>query len=96
MLSMKQGVDISFMVICSDDIGSGRAKIVHWVAESLQPFSIVEDHGFKMLMKTGRPKYYIPSVATVSRDVCQVFMCTRIWVARMLQVSKVTDQQSGN
>jgi len=71
-------------VICSDDIGSGRAKIVHWVAESLQPFSIVEDHGFKMLMKTGQPKCYIPSLATVSHDVHQVFMCTHIRVARII------------
>ena len=39
-----------------------RAEIVHWVAEDLQPYSIVGDHGFQSLMKTGRPTYYIPSV----------------------------------
>jgi len=96
ILGTKQGVDIFFVVIRSDDISSGRAEIIRWVAESLWPFSIVEDCGFKMLMKTGWPEYYIPSVATVSRDVCQVFVHTRIQVARMLQVSEVTNQQSGN
>ena len=89
-------MDIFFVVIRSDDISSGRAEIIRWIAESLRPFSIVKDCGFKMLMKTGRPEYYIPLVATVSCDVCQVFVRTRIRVARMLQVSEVTDQQSGN
>jgi hypothetical protein len=46
-----------------------RAEIVHWVAESVQPFEIVKDRGFHSLMKTGRPGYYIPSPSTVSRDV---------------------------
>ncbi|KAF8158522.1 hypothetical protein B0H34DRAFT_635228, partial [Crassisporium funariophilum] len=43
-----------------------RAKIVCWVSESMHPFSIVEDHGFHCLMKTGRPEYYLPSCSTVS------------------------------
>ena len=38
-----------------------RAEIVRWVAESQRPFQIVEDRGFKNLMKTGWPDYYIPS-----------------------------------
>jgi hypothetical protein len=38
-----------------------RAEIVRWVSESLCPFVIVEDQGFKSLMKTGRPEYYLPS-----------------------------------
>ena len=36
-----------------------RAEIVRWVAESIRPFSIVEDCSFKLLMKTGRPEYYL-------------------------------------
>ena len=64
-----------------------RAEIVRWVAESLRPFSIVEDRGFKSLMKTGRPEYYLPSPDTVSRDVKLVFMQTRKRIAKMLQVS---------
>jgi len=43
-----------------------RAEIVKWVSKSMQPFSIVEDEGFKVLMKTGRPEYYIPSPCTVA------------------------------
>ncbi|EDQ98064.1 uncharacterized protein LACBIDRAFT_313052 [Laccaria bicolor S238N-H82] len=41
-------------------------EIVRWVAESMCPFSIVEDHGFRCLMKTGRPEYYLPSHSTIS------------------------------
>ncbi|GBE82268.1 hypothetical protein SCP_0406520 [Sparassis crispa] len=33
-----------------------RAEIVHWVAESLRSFTIIEDHGFQCLMKTGVAK----------------------------------------
>ena len=64
-----------------------RAEIVRWVAESLRPFSIVEDRGFKSLMKTGRPEYYLPSPDTVSWDVKLVFTQTRKRIAKMLQVS---------
>ena len=65
-----------------------RVEIVKWVAESQRPFSIVEDGGFKNLMKTGRPDYYIPSRYTVARDVKQVFKKTRKRIAKMLQVSE--------
>ena len=53
----------------------------------MRPFSIVEDDGFKTLMKTGRPDYYLPSRVTVARDVKQVFKNTRERIATMLQVS---------
>ncbi|EJD50328.1 hypothetical protein AURDEDRAFT_40423, partial [Auricularia subglabra TFB-10046 SS5] len=43
-----------------------RAEIVKWVACAARPFSIVEDEGFRMLMKTGRPDYWIPSASTVA------------------------------
>ncbi|EJD32856.1 hypothetical protein AURDEDRAFT_46353, partial [Auricularia subglabra TFB-10046 SS5] len=43
-----------------------RAEIVKWVAQSARPFSIVEDEGFRVLMKTGRPEYWIPSASTVA------------------------------
>ena len=74
-----------------DNIFFHRAEMVWWVAESLWPFSIVEDHGFRSLMKTGRPEYYIPSAATVSHDVQLVFVCTRNRIAKMLQVSETVD-----
>jgi hypothetical protein len=60
-----------------------RAEIVRWVAESVRPFSIVEDRGFKLLMKT---EYYLPSTSTVSRDVRLVFGRTRERISKMLQV----------
>ena len=70
------------------DLVLDSAEIVKWVAESMRPFSVVEDDGFKMLMKTGRPEYYIPSRRTVARDVKHVFSKTREVIARMLQVRR--------
>ena len=69
------------------NFASRRVEIVRWVAESLRPFSIVEDRGFQSLMKTSRPAYYIPSRWTVSRDVRLVFARTQSHIAKMLQVS---------
>lgn len=56
-----------------------------WVAESMRPFSIVEDRGFKVLMKTGRGTYKIPSADTVARDVKHVFKKTRTRIGKMLR-----------
>jgi hypothetical protein len=64
-----------------------KAEIVRWVCESMRPFDIVEDRGFRSLMKTGRPEYYIPSRSTVSRDVKQVFVNVRKRISTMLKVS---------
>lgn len=52
----------------------------------MRPLSIVEDRGFKVLMKTGRPEYYIPSRVTVARDVKFVFKKARERIAKLLQV----------
>ena len=38
-------------------------------------------------MKTGRPEYYIPSLTTVSRDVCKVFAQSQQQIAAMLRVT---------
>ncbi|TFK61241.1 hypothetical protein BDN72DRAFT_732656, partial [Pluteus cervinus] len=43
--------------------------------------------GFKRLMKTGRPAYYLPSASTVSRDVKRIFTRTQGRIAKMLQES---------
>jgi hypothetical protein len=66
---------------------SHRAEIVRWVSENARPFSIVNDRGFKTLMKTGRPEYYLPSPTTVSRDVRLVFARSRQRIASLLRVS---------
>ena len=63
---------------------------MRWVAENMRPFGIVKDRGFQSLMKTGRPRYYIPSPDTVSRDVKKVFVMCRQRIAKMLQVSKLS------
>ncbi|KAG2740585.1 hypothetical protein P692DRAFT_20752968, partial [Suillus brevipes Sb2] len=61
-----------------------RAELVRWVAESLRPFDIVKDRGFQLLMKTGRPKYNIPSPRTISHDVRLVVAQMREQIAKML------------
>jgi hypothetical protein len=66
-----------------------RAEIVRWVAESKRPFKIVNDRGFRNLMKTGRPEYHISSPETASRDTRNVFVNVRKRIAKMLQVSTV-------
>ena len=62
---------------------------VRWVTESNQPFQIVNDPGFRTLMKTGRPDCYIPSAETLSRDVKNVFVRIRARIAKMLEVKSV-------
>jgi hypothetical protein len=57
----------------------------------MRPFSIVEDKGFKNLMKTGRPNHYLPSGRTVARDVKHVFKKTRERIAKMLQASRSSE-----
>jgi hypothetical protein len=63
-----------------------RAEIVKWVARGIRPFSIVEDPGFLMLMKTGRPTYRIPSQYTVAHDVHEVFSRVKERIGKMLRV----------
>ncbi len=62
-------------------------EIVKWVAESMRPMSIVEDEGFKMLMKTGQPNYKLPKRMTVARDVKHVFKKSKKRMKKLLQVS---------
>jgi hypothetical protein len=67
--------------------GETHTEIVCWVSENARPFKIVSDCGFKRLIKTGRPEYYIPSLTTVAHDIHLVFAHTQKCIARMLQVS---------
>ncbi|KAK7007068.1 hypothetical protein R3P38DRAFT_3325551 [Favolaschia claudopus] len=46
-----------------------RAEHVRWVSESLRPFAITKDRGYRRLMKSGRPLAFIPSPSTIARDV---------------------------
>jgi hypothetical protein len=62
------------------------AEFVRWVTENNRPFQIVNDRGFRCLMKTGRPEYYIPSADTLSRDVKKVFVRVRGRIAKALKV----------
>ena len=86
---LKQKPSFLYFIFCSwyhtPHIGISRAEIVCWVAESIHPFKIVEDRGFKCLMKIGQPEYWIPSASTVSRDVKLVFSSTYKRIMKMLQ-----------
>ncbi len=75
----------------SDHVDGTKPSVetVRWVAEDKRPFSIVADKRFRVLMKTGPGRHgqYVPSPATVGRDVRRVFVATRKRIATMLQVS---------
>jgi hypothetical protein len=73
---------------------SPSMEIVRWIAESKRPFQIVNDRGFRLLMKTGRPGYQIPSAEIVSRDMKRVFTNVRRRIARMLQVISASLQEN--
>jgi hypothetical protein len=67
-----------------------RLEVVRWVAESKRPFSIVEDVGFIVLMKTGCLHTHLPSAKTVSRDTRAAFVFMRKEIAVMLKVCQFT------
>ena len=76
--TQKQGTkNLLLKLLLMSDARRCRSEIVCWVSESLCPFEVAEDRGFKSLMKTGRPELYLPSPSTVSRDVRLVFVHTR-------------------
>ena len=52
----------------------------------MRPFSIIEDEGFKILIKTGQPNHYIPKRHTVARNMKQVFKKTHKRIQKMLKV----------
>ncbi|KIL55361.1 hypothetical protein M378DRAFT_90995, partial [Amanita muscaria Koide BX008] len=64
-----------------------RADHVRWMAESQQAFNLVSDAGYQRVMKSGQPAHYVPSGATLSRDVRQVFVYCRQKVSKLLKVS---------
>lgn len=64
-----------------------RVEIVKWVAKSMRPMSIVEDKGFKMLMKTSQPNYKLSKQMTVAYDVKHVFKKSKKRMKKLLQIS---------
>jgi len=54
------------------------------VSENSRPFQIVNDCGFRSLIKTGRPDCYIPSAETLSHNVKNVFVWVRGHIAKGL------------
>ncbi len=78
-------------------ITSNRLETVLWMAEDKRPFAIVADKRFRKLMRTGpgRSEHYIPSPATVARDVRKVFVNMRQQIATTLQVSIIVEHRKG-
>ncbi|KAJ3764777.1 hypothetical protein FB446DRAFT_615116, partial [Lentinula raphanica] len=62
-----------------------RAVTARWAAESARPFRIVEDRCFRWLQKEGRPNQYVPSKATVARDVKRLYSATKEQLGKELQ-----------
>jgi hypothetical protein len=66
-----------------------RVAFICWVVESNRPFQIVNDPGFRMLMKTGRPDCYIPLAEMLSRDVKNIFVWVCACISKTLKVKSV-------
>jgi hypothetical protein len=60
---------------------------VRWCAESMRPPNIVDDTGFHVLMKTGRPHHRLPTSQTVRRDTHVVFKAAKERIVQLLEVS---------
>lgn len=63
-----------------------RVNHALWVAESLRPSSIVEDPGYRRLVKTGRPEFVTPSAKTVMHDILRIFDHAHSRVGRLIKV----------
>ncbi|KAJ3758902.1 hypothetical protein EV360DRAFT_29620, partial [Lentinula raphanica] len=59
-----------------------RVVTARWVAESARPFRIVQDRSYRWLQKEGRPNHYVPSKATVARDVKKLYEATKEQLAK--------------
>lgn len=65
----------------------GEAFTAQWICESLRPFDIVEDPGYRRLVKTGRPDFPTPSSKTLRQNVYNIYDRVLPRVSRMLKVS---------
>ena len=59
---------------------------MHWMAESMHSFKIVNNRGFQSVMKTGQPEYYILSPSTVSHDIKKIFVKCQERIAHLLHI----------
>ncbi|KAE9404170.1 hypothetical protein BT96DRAFT_989650 [Gymnopus androsaceus JB14] len=62
-----------------------RVVTACWVSESVRPFHIVKDHGYRWLQKEGHPERYIPSRETVSKDVKNLYEKVKEKLAKEFQ-----------
>ncbi|KIL55067.1 hypothetical protein M378DRAFT_188689 [Amanita muscaria Koide BX008] len=62
-----------------------HAAHVLWMAESKCSFTLINDQGYKHVMKSGRLEHYIPSWVTLSRDVQKAFVHCWQKIAGLLQ-----------
>ncbi|KAJ3765115.1 hypothetical protein FB446DRAFT_655704, partial [Lentinula raphanica] len=72
---------------CTQHRSNHSVVTVRWVAESARLFRIVQDRCFRWLQKEGRPNQYVPSKATVARDVKTLYEAAKEQLAKELQVS---------
>lgn len=65
-----------------------RVESALWVCESGRPYNIIEDPGFRRLVKTGRPDYPLTSAKTLARDVLRVYEYGKTCIIECLKVSE--------
>jgi len=66
-----------------------RMKLALWVARHHRPFAIVEDDELVEIFTDLNNKVEVPSRFTVSRDVKEIFLMSRVKVSEILKVCDV-------
>jgi hypothetical protein len=66
--------------------GKFRVNVALWISRRHRPFMIVEDPKFVELLTSLNNKVSVPSRATLTRDIHEIFAATCLNVATLLQV----------
>lgn len=80
------GIMDSFMQGSTYNQAHFRFLVARWVAVSHRPYSIVKDPGLVEMIKMLNDKARLPSPATISKDVREVFAKSKTTVSTVLKV----------
>lgn len=64
-----------------------RFKLAVWIARRHRSYAIVQDPEFVDILRMLSSKAEIPHPTTISRDVCEIFAISRVFIGKILQVS---------
>jgi hypothetical protein len=62
-----------------------------WITINNRPLNIINDQGLRGLLTAGRPNAILPSPDTISRDIDAAFEKCQDRIAKLLQVSVLSD-----